>query len=126
MRGVLAEYGRVANHFINKFWTRKWSKNELTKENIDVETWLSARLRKVAAREAIDMVMAARERDGKAAHLPVHRGKRMHVSSTIASLDLSDGTGEFDAWLHLSSMGRRLVMDLPVRFHRHYHRYSKD
>ncbi|MGI0067611.1 MAG: hypothetical protein ACREB9_04200, partial [Thermoplasmata archaeon] len=26
----------------------------------------------------------------------------------------------------LSSMGRGLVMDVPVRFHRHYHRYAKD
>lgn len=126
LRPLLTEYGRVANHFIDKFWTRKWSKTELTKENIVFDTWLSARLRKVAAREAIDMVAATRERDGRWAHKPVHKGKRMHVSSTIASMSPSKDAREFDAWLHLSSMGRGIVMDLPVRFHRHYHTFAND
>jgi hypothetical protein len=66
LRAILTEYGRVVHVFIGRFWQRRWSKAELTKPNIEVEgTWLSARLRKVAAREAIDMVAAARERDGR-------------------------------------------------------------
>ena len=126
LREVLTEYGRVANHFIDKFWGRKWNKKELVKENIAFDTWLSARLRKVAAREAIDMVAAARERDGKDAIQPIHHGKRMHVSSTIASLSPRKNTPEFDAWLHLSCIGRGIQMDLPVRFHRHYHKFASD
>ena len=127
LRQVLVEYGRVVNTFIDRFWTRRWSKKELTKENLVVaDTWLSARLRKVAAREAIDMVLATRERDGKDAIKPVHKGKRMYVSSTIAHLRPSTEAKEFDAWLHLASMGRGIVLDLPVRFHRHYHRFSND
>ncbi len=127
LRSVLAEYGRVVNHFIDKFWTRKWSKTELLAENIAVpDTWLSARLRKVAAREAIDMVAAARERDGKWAAKPVHRGKRMHVSSTIASLSQKKDAKTFDAWLHLASIGRGIRMNLPVKFHRHYHSLASD
>ena len=122
---VLAEYGRVANFFIGKFWTRRWSKRELTKETIEVpDTWLSARLRKVAAREAIDMVRAARERDGRWAHQPQHQGRRMHVSSTIAALEPAAGTSEFDAWLHLASLGGGIRLDLPVRYHRHFHRLA--
>lgn len=66
LREVMAEYGRVVNHFIDKFWTRKWSKKELLARNIEVpETWFSARLRKIAAREAIDMVASARERGNR-------------------------------------------------------------
>ena len=127
VRQVLAEYGVVANQFIDKFWTRKWSKKELLARNIEVpQTWLSARLRKVAAREAIDMVRAARERDGKWAKKPVHHGKRMHVSSTIASLSLKQEATNFDAWLHLASIGRGIRMNLPVKFHRHYHGLAND
>ena len=127
LREVLAEYGRVANHFIGKFWTRKWSKKELLAGNIEVpDSWLSARLRKVAAREAIDMVATARERDGKLARKPVHHGKRMHVSSTIASLSAKKDATTFDAWLHLSSIGHGIRMDLPVKFHRHYHGLAQD
>ncbi|MEM3852046.1 MAG: transposase [Methanomassiliicoccales archaeon] len=127
LREVLTEYGRVVNHFIGKFWTRRWSKNELLAENIAVpDTWLSARLRKVAAREAIDMVKAARERDGMNAKKPIHHGKRMHVSSTIATLSISRNTKGFDAWLHLASIGRGIRMNLPIRFHRHYHLLNDD
>ena len=124
---VLSEYGRVANVFLERFWTRRWRKEELTKENLVVPgTWLSARLRKVAAREAIDMVRAARERDGRWAKRPIHRGTRMHLSSTIASLRPATEARHFDAWLHLASIGRGIVLDLPIRFHRHYHRFAQD
>ena len=109
---------------IDKFWTRKWSKKELLAENIAFDTWLSARLRKVAAREAIDMVAAARERDGRWARKPVHRGKRMHVSSTIASLAPKKDAKTFDAWLHLTCIGRSIRMNLPVKFNRHYHSFA--
>ena len=126
---VLAEYGRVVNHFINLWWGHgpPPAKKKLLKEVIAVPgTWLSARLRKVAAREAIDMIRASRERDGKDAVKPVHKGKRMHVSSTIASLTPDTNAKEFDAWLHIASVGRGITMNLPVRFHRHYHRYARD
>lgn len=127
LRETLTEYGRVVNLFIDRFWARKWSKMELLARNIEIPaTWLSARLRKVAAREAIDMVASARERDGKWARKPAHHGKRMHVSSTIAALLPSEDATEFDAWLHFASIGRKVVMDLPVRFHRHYHRLADD
>jgi IS605 OrfB family transposase len=48
----------------------------------------------------------------------------MHVSSTIASLTVSKEVNEFDSWLHIASVGRGIVMDLPIRFHRHYRRYA--
>jgi transposase len=126
---LLVEYGRVVNRFIDQWWGRgpPPRKKDLLKDVIAVpDTWLSARLRKVAAREAIDMTRAARERDGNRAHKPVHKGQRMHVSSTIASLVPSKESTEFDAWLHVSCVGRGIVLDLPVRFHRHYRRYEND
>ena len=59
LKEVLQEYGRVANIFIEHFWNAGLpSKAELLKPIVDLtkKTWLTARLRKVAAREAIDMV----------------------------------------------------------------------
>lgn len=60
---VLSEYGNVVNVFIDYFWAKGVvSKSELLKSIVDVpDTWLSARLRKVAAREAIDMVKSVQE-----------------------------------------------------------------
>ena len=124
---ILAEYAVVVNTFINYFWLNpdNMSKGELLKPIVDIpETWLSARLRKVAAREAIDMIIAAKTRWKDKAVIPVHKGNRMYVSCTIADLVPSkDST--FDAWLHLASIGNKMIMDLPIRYHKHFNKYNE-
>ena len=63
LESILSEYGHVVNHFIDLFWTDMPSKAKLLKGIVNSPTtWLTARLRKVAAREAIDMILAAKER----------------------------------------------------------------
>ena len=123
---VLAEYGKVVNLFINYFWSNPdaASKTCLLKPIVDIpETWSSARLRKVAAREAIDMVSAAKERWKEKAVMPTHRGNRMYVSCTIGDLIPSKNAHEFDAWLHLASIGDKIILDLPIRYHKHFNKY---
>lgn len=117
---VLTEYGRVVNCFIDQFWLECPAKSKLLKPIVDsVDTWFSARLRKVAAREAIDMIRAAKKRWGEKAVKPTHRGRRMCVSSTIARLDEAKST-TFDCWLHLSSIGEKIILDLPIKRHKHF------
>jgi len=117
---VLNEYGRVVNAFIDQFWIECPAKGKLLKPVVDsVDSWFTARLRKVAAREAIDMVKAAKERWGDKAVTPTHRGQRMCVSSTIARLDASKDSS-FDCWLHLSSIGNGIILDLPIKRHKHF------
>lgn len=166
---VLSEYGHVVNIFINHFWVHGVvPKAELLKPVVDLpQTWLSARLRKVAAREAIDMINSVmnvqksnREQleqsvrilkakisktepnvkwkrtkiNGWHKHIkryqdklrdlhptkPVHKGKRMNVSCTIADLQVPKEAEGFDAWLHLASIGDGMILDLPVNLHRHF------
>jgi IS605 OrfB family transposase len=134
---VLDEYGKVVNIFIQYFWLNpeKTSKGELLKPVVDIpETWLSARLRKVAAREAIDMINASKQRwKDKPLKLvmPVHKGKRMYVSCTIADLISTKNNGyksedslRFDAWLHIASVGNKMIMDLPIKYHKHFNKYN--
>lgn len=123
LQTVLQEYGRVVNLFIDQFWSSCPKKHELLKGVVNsVDTWLSARLRKVAAREAIDMIRSAKERQPNRPVKPTHKGCRMHVSSTIA--ELRPGTGEFDGWLRLRSIGSNLAIDLPIRFHKQFLRLA--
>ena len=62
LQNVLKEYGKVVNIFIDYFWNKKLDKRDLLKTIVDVPTtWLTARLRKVAAREALDMISSVRE-----------------------------------------------------------------
>ena len=63
LQSVLAEYGKACNLFIDAFWNDCPSKSELLKDIVDIpDTWLSARLRKVCAREAIDMIKSSQEK----------------------------------------------------------------
>lgn len=115
---ILDEYGRVVNLFINRFWLECPSKSDLLKPVVDsVDSWFSARLRKVAAREAIDMVKGAKAKGEQ--KKPVHHGKRMCVSSTIVRLD-SSHLSTFDRWLHLSCIGHGIILDIPIKLHKHF------
>jgi IS605 OrfB family transposase len=131
---ILSEYSKVVNIFIDYLWlnTDKVSKGELLKPIVDLpETWLSARLRKVAAREAIDMINASKQRWKDKAVKPVHKGNRMYVSCTIADLVSTKNNGYktedsrlFDAWLHIASVGNKMIMDLPIKYHKHFNKYN--
>jgi len=55
--------------------------------------------------------------------MPVHKGKRMYVSCTIADLQEKE-TQEFDAWLHLQSIGNEIILDLPIKFHKHLNKIA--
>jgi IS605 OrfB family transposase len=90
------------------------------------DSWLSARLRKVAAREALDMISATKERWKNQPNkmvMPVHKGKRMYVSCTIAELQKPKSTRSFDGWLHLASIGNKISINIPIKFHRQYNRF---
>ena len=131
---ILSEYSKVVNIFIDYFWlnSEKATKGELLKPVVDIpETWLSARLRKVAAREAIDMINASKIRWKEKAAKPVHKGNRMYVSCTIADLVSTKNNGYktedsrlFDAWLHIASVGNKMIMDLPIKYHKHFNKYN--
>lgn len=126
LTSILKEYGNVVNHFILMFWGSNLpSYAELLKPVVDTpNTWLSARLRKVAAREAITLIRANREQNGDNAILPWHSGHSMHVSSTIASLTPAKETTAFDCWLHLQSIGNKASLQLPIKLHKHYHKLA--
>lgn len=126
LRLVLREYGNVVNQFIDVFWNSQVpKKEELLKPVVDLpDTWLTARLRKVAAREAIDMINASKERDKEKAVKPIHKGKRMYVSCTIATLCNPDQATEYDLWFELRSIGNKIGIDIPIRLHRHYNRLN--
>ena len=136
---VLSEYGRVCQFFIDHFWKEGLRpKSKFFKEFVDLPltkleapkgtnsgTWLSARLRKVAAREAHDMVQAMQKRWGDKAVKPRHSRRSMHISSTIATLQKSKEAHEFDFWLHLASVGNKTILDLPVRSHYHFKKLAE-
>jgi len=118
---LFVEYARVVNAFIDLFWVSCPKKTELLKPVVDsVNSYFSARLRKVAAREAIDMVVAMKQRGG---NKPVHTGKRMCLSETIANYKPSK-TKHFDGWVELRCIGAKIAIALPIKLHKHFNKLS--
>lgn len=123
---VLIEYGHVVNFFIDLFWDQPVDKSALLAEVVNrPETWLTSRFKKVAAREALDMIASAKARDAEKAVKPIHKGQRMCVSSTIATLEAPKGATEFDAWLKIRCLGDGIGLDLPIRFHKHFKKLAE-
>ena len=122
LRLILSEYSKVVNFFINLFWDEPTTKAQLLKTILaKADTWLCARTRKVAAREAIDMIRSAKEKAKECEEVevkPTHHGKRMCFLSTNARIEPSK-TKYFDAWLHLYSIGNKTLIDLPLKGHKH-------
>ena len=175
LQNILQEYGRVVNIFIAHFWKHGIvSKSQLLKPIVDIpkDSWLSARFRQVAAREAIDMVNSVKKvfdfnkrqmmdsvkdiesvlnklkpdnrryrRKIDRLHcvlkskkmrlvyfkplMPKHNGKSMSVSCGIADLQKVNKARGFDAWLHLASMGKKISLDIPIKFHKHFKNLAK-
>jgi len=121
LRAVLQEYSRVVNVFIAAFWVACPSKFQLRKSAFDIvkDSWLTAVLKQGAAAEAISMVHVAKGIKGE---MPIHRGTRMRVNANIAEFKKAKIAGEFDYWLHLNSMGHGIVIDIPVRVHKHFNK----
>lgn len=125
---ILAEYSKVVNFFIDRFWDCTPTKAQLLKGIVNLPTtWLSARLRKVAAREAIDMILSSKNKEDEKTRQfkPRHYGKSMSVSSTIASLQTKKTASRYDCWLHIASVGDGIILDLPVKLHKHFHRLKE-
>ena len=130
LKEVLTEYSKVVNFFIDHFWDHPPKKAELLKSIVNLPTtWLTARLRKVAAREALDLIKSSKElaktrSEERGVEVepikPIHSGRSMSVSSTIASLQIPKEAKEYDAWFHLASIGNGIIIDIPIRFHKHY------
>jgi len=127
---VLDEYAVVVNFFIDRFWARSPRKAELLAPIVNLPvTWLDYTLRQTAAREAIDMISAAKKRWGPRAVKPVHKAKSMRVSTGTACVAVSATSTICDMWLTIkvgaADRSRRTVLQIPLRSHKHMRRLQR-
>ncbi len=123
---IMDEYSRLTNIFIDSFWDADYRQADLKKEITNQPiSWLSARMRQCAAREALGMVNGAKEAAlslEKEAIKPTHTAQKMTLSAQCVKIE--DDVNSFDLWLTLSSIGRGINLPLPLRKHRHFHKFS--
>ncbi len=121
---IINEYSKVVNFFINQFWETTPTKMQLLAPIVNLpNTWLSTRLKKIAAREAIDMIASSKNiKSGKSCKIkPIHYGKCINVSGDIASLQIKKTANTYDCWLHIASVGNGIILNLPIKLHKHFH-----
>ncbi len=126
---IRQEYARVVNCYIDLWWEDTPVKAELKKDKIYLvtDTWFTYRMRVVAAREAIDMIVSTKRAPKKCNRellKPLHTGKRMIWSANVANL-VSSKVPEFDAWLQIRSIGNKIKLDIPIRFHRQFNKWNE-
>lgn len=139
---VMEEYSRVVNFFIDIFWQNSFKKQDLTKEVYNLpSTWLSARMKQCAAREALSMCQSNDQHRNKSnlemeveqlldddtvfneEVRPHHHARRMILSSQIVSIE--SGKNSFDMWVILSSIGKKIKLSIPIKKHRHFNQFSR-
>lgn len=118
----MLEYGKAVNFYIDKFWENTPKKYNLSKEEYEYgDTWLTARMKKSAAREAVDMINYTKSMHENNDIIPKHKCKHMILCSDVISFQYSKHSSKFEVWLHLRNIGKKIILDLPIKLHKHFH-----
>jgi transposase len=143
----LEEYRRIVQRYIDIIWGREKIPSLLPKEITEsVATWLSARMRQAAAKQASGIVRGTRQKqkqrewryndfvkkgfykkarqlksviDKKKVSKPSVKNVCPELDSRFVKVDWDNKTS-FDGWLTLSSIGGKMKMVFPLKKHEHF------
>ncbi len=118
---ITAEYQRVVNIFIDELWKNKQFSGKFVK-NTEADSWLSARLKQAAAKQALAIVKSQRKKKKK---------KKPEFNRLVMELDsrfikITQDVNSFDLWIRLSSIGDRIIFDIPSKKHKHFNKLISD
>ncbi|MDM8541090.1 transposase [Desulfococcaceae bacterium HSG9] len=116
------EYQRVINLFIDSLWKQKQFSGKFVK-NTAVESRLSARLRQAAAKQALAIVKSQRKKKRKTK--PKFNKLVMDLDSRFVTVT-QDLENTFDIWIRLTSIGNKIILNLPSRKHKHINKLIND
>lgn len=123
--GLFKEHERYVNALINLLWDkRKLYKNNkyIDKPILDsVPTWLSARMKQNAGKRVLEIMRSQTNKDGND-FKPVFKGNTIELDERFG--DLQESGNSFDMWLHLQSLGNKIVLDFPLKRHKHFLKFS--
>ena len=121
---VMRESIRVVNLYIDALWEQP----KVKFVSFKVDTWLSARMQQCLGKQANGIVKSAKARlkAGKKASKPVFNRPVINFDSRFCEFDLSPETVKYDFWLHLSSLGDEIGLNLPGKRHKHLLQFLSD
>jgi len=121
IKEVAEEYQKIVNLFIDILWEQKQFSGSFVKDT-SIESQLSARLKQAAAKQALSIVKSQRKKKKK--HKPFFARIVMELDSRF--IDIKQDINHFDIWIKLSSIGNKIVINLPSQKHVHFNHFLKD
>ena len=118
VKEVAEEYQRVVNIFIDILWGQEQFSGSFVKDTT-VESWLSARLKQAAAKQALSIVKSQRKKKKK--HKPTFTKLVMELD--LRFINITQDVNSFDIWIKFSSIGNKIIINLPSRKHIHFNKF---
>jgi len=124
MNDIFEEYKWLVNYFIGLLWNKIDVLGSFaTKEETDsVDTWMTARMKQYAAKQAISIIKSQRKKHRKT--MPIFSGDSIELDSRF--VDIQEGGNSFDIWLELGSIGNKIKILIPIKKHKHFNKFNDD
>lgn len=125
LQGLFEEYARYANVLLDSLWEKRklYRKHKyLGKAELDAQaTWLSARMKQAVGKRVLEIMRSQTNKTGKD-FKPVFKGNVLELDERFGGLQ--ESRNSFDFWLHLQSLGERLIFDCPLKAHKHFLKFA--
>ena len=122
---LFEEHARYANALIEALWEERklYQKHKfLDKPTLDAQaSWLSARMKQAVGKRVLEILRSQTNKEGKD-FKPTFKGNTIELDERFGALQTSENS--FDFWLHLQSLGGKLIFDLPVKAHKHFLKFA--
>ena len=118
---IAEEYQRVVNMFIDSLWDKQQFSGSFVKDT-SVESWFSGRLKQAAAKQALSIVKSQRKKKKK--YKPTLNRLSLELDSRF--VDIKQDVNHFDIWIRLSSIGDKIIINLPSQKHIHFNHFLED
>lgn len=152
IRSIISEYKHIMEMTIDRYWEQDKTPEYAEKSFLDeINTWLTARMKQCASRQALMIVKGTKEKQRKRKYMikkfrsegkieeakrlqkkyddvnmskPNLNNIRLRLDSRFIQFDFENDT-IFDGILVISSIGNRMKLNLPFKRHRHFNRMMK-
>ncbi len=121
VKEIAEEYQRAVNIFIDSLWEQQQFSGNFVKDT-SAESWLSARLKQAAAKQALSIVKSQRKKKKKTK--PTLNRIVLELDSRF--VDIKQDVNHFDVWIKLSSIGNKIIINLPSQKHMHFNKFIED
>ena len=102
LKEVVEEYNRVVNFVISSYWGKNFI--PFLPKDFVIDSWISARLKQAAYKQAIQNLKSVRERQKKGKKVSKPEVKNLVMELDARFVDIKEGNTSFDGFIKLFSV----------------------